>query len=87
MHLSRTDIVPLVRLCWDLSFENVNYILKAIAEWGWGAYNRMLLLHPFICASMTETMIDEEKISALFSHINNCHIYIQLITKILELGM
>ena len=68
MHLTKTDIVPLVRKCWGPSFCNVNANRRAIARRGWGPYNRNLLLHPTIDASMTETMIKDERQMTIFSH-------------------
>ena len=68
MHLTKTDIIPLVRMCWDLSFGNIESTLKAIRERGWGPYNRILLFNNIIRATMTESMIEEEKISELFPH-------------------
>ena len=68
MHLTKTDIIPLVRMCWELSFGNVEATLKAIRERGWGPYNRVLLFNSIIRATMTESMIEEEKMSPLFPH-------------------
>ena len=68
MHSMRTDIVPLVRKCWESSFGDVSANRRAIAERGWGPYNRALLLHPVIRASMTTSMIEEEKNSPIFPH-------------------
>ena len=90
MHLLRTDIIPLVRLCWYLSFGNKTSILKAIAERGWGPYNRVLLLvHSVIRGSMTEEMIEKEKKSNLFpkerlSHLHSIH-YEQTNENVVEL--
>ena len=56
-----TDIVNLVHKYWHSSICDVKANQRAIAERGWGAFNRNLLLHPIIRASMTETMINNEK--------------------------
>ena len=66
MHLVRTDIIPLVHKCWSASFGDVDANKRAIAERGWGPYNRNLLLHPVIRASMTELMIKNEKEMCIF---------------------
>ena len=58
----------MVRICWELSFGNVEATLNAIHERGWGPYNRVLLFNNIIRASMTEAMIEEEKMSPLFPH-------------------
>ena len=68
MHLVRTDIVPLVRKSWEGSFCDVMANRRAISERGWGPYNRNLLLHPVIRASMTEDMINNEKNMNIFPH-------------------
>ena len=75
LHLTRTDIIPLIRMCWDLSFGNVESIKKAIAECGWGPYNRALLLHPIIRSTMTQTMTQDEKNSDLFPHNKMAHLH------------
>ena len=61
MHLVKSDIVPLVRECWLPAFGNIESNQRAIAERGWGPFNRNLLLHPVIRASITEEMIENEK--------------------------
>ena len=71
----KTDIIPLVRLCWYMSFGNVGAIKKAIPKCSWGSYNRVLLLHHAIQASMIESMINEEKKSELFPHNQLSHLH------------
>ena len=66
LHLIRTDILPLVTKSWPLAFGNVQNNLKAIVERGWYPYNRALLLHPTLRATMTEEMLVWEKKSGLF---------------------
>ena len=61
MYLGRTDIIPLINECWHQAYGDKNSNRRAIAERGWYPYNRNLLLHPIIRASMTESMIDDEK--------------------------
>ena len=68
MPLMKTDIVPLLRKCWGPSFCDVNANRRAIARRGWGPYNRTLLLRPTIHASMTETMIKDERQMTIFPH-------------------
>lgn len=47
---------------WEKSFARVNKNRMAIAERGWGPYNRALVLyHPDIRATMTKTEVDAEK--------------------------
>ena len=41
-----SDIVPLVRHAWDLSFARAEVAKKAIAARGWGPLNYVLLDHP-----------------------------------------
>ena len=64
--LVRTDIVPILNICWPPAFADVENNLKAISKKGWYPYNRMLLLHPIIRATMTEEMIEKEKILDIF---------------------
>ena len=68
MHLQRTDIVPLVRRCWGPSFGDSAAARRAIAQRGWRPYNQNLLLNPIIRASMTETMIENERNMTSFPH-------------------
>ena len=75
LQITKTDIVPLIRLCWELSFGNKKSTLKAICERGWGPYNRALLLKSVIRASMTEKMIESEKNSNLFPHKRLSHLH------------
>ena len=66
LHLIRTDIIPLVNYAWPPAFTNKVNNLKAIKERGWYQFNRNLLLHYIIRASMTEDMIVWEKNCGLF---------------------
>ena len=50
-----TDIIPLVNIAWDLSFQRVPQNRKAIAERGWGPLNRNLLLYKEIQDTMTKS--------------------------------
>ena len=68
MHLMRTDIVPLVAKCWGPLFCDVAANKRAIARRGWGPYNRNLLLHSTIFASMTEEMVLNERNMHIFPH-------------------
>ena len=61
MQIAPTDIIPLVNNAWDVSFARMEKNKKAIYERGWFPFNRNLLLHPDIRASMTEEDIKEEK--------------------------
>ena len=61
MYLGRIDIIPLINECWHAAYGDVCSNRRAIAERGWYPYNCNLLLHPIIRASMTESMIDDEK--------------------------
>mmetsp|Transcript_25328 Transcript_25328/g.29831 ORF Transcript_25328/g.29831 Transcript_25328/m.29831 type:complete len:179 (+) Transcript_25328:1555-2091(+) len=51
------EIIPIINAAWDKSFGRVSTNKKAIAERGWWPYNRNLLLHTKIRATMT----DDEK--------------------------
>ena len=75
MHLQRVDIVPLVSECWNEAFCNTTNNKRAIAERGWRPYNRNLLLHLIIQASMTEHMIKKERESLIFPHQRLAHLH------------
>ena len=75
MHLVWTDIIPLVRTRWESSFCDVQANKRAIAQRGWGPYNRALLLHPVIRASMTLQMIENEKMSEIFPNRRLFHLH------------
>ena len=60
LHLTKTDIIPLVHHCWPIAYANVRNNRKAIAERGWNPFNRVLLLEPTLRAKMTEHMIMKE---------------------------
>lgn len=82
MHLVKTDIVPLVRECFMTAFGNVESNRRVISDRGWAPYNRNLLLHPVIRATITEGMIEDEKKNFLFphkrlSHLHNYHYKVQ----------
>ena len=62
-------------MCWDLSFGKIESIKKAIAERGWGPYNRALLLHSIIRSTMTQSMVQDEKKSHLFPHNKMAHLH------------
>ena len=53
--LEPTDIIPIINYAWERSFAEVPSNQEAIAERGWLPFNRNLLLHPEIKASMTKT--------------------------------
>mmetsp|Transcript_13738 Transcript_13738/g.25861 ORF Transcript_13738/g.25861 Transcript_13738/m.25861 type:complete len:184 (-) Transcript_13738:432-983(-) len=55
-----SDIVIIVNDAWNNSFARVSTNRKAIAERGWYPYNRNILLHDDICATMTETEASNE---------------------------
>ena len=44
LHLTKTDIIPMVCHCLPIAFENVKNNRKAIVEKGWYPYNKVLLL-------------------------------------------
>ena len=75
MHLVKTDIVPLVRECFMTAFGNVESNRRVISDRGWTPYNRNLLLHPVIRATITEGMIEDEKINMLFPHKRLSHLH------------
>ena len=82
MHLVKTDIVPLVRECFMTAFGNVESNRRVISDRGWAPYNRNLLLHPVIRATITEGMLEDEKMNLLFpherlSHLHNYHYKVQ----------
>ena len=58
--LVRTDIIPIINKCWPPAFSDVENNKKAICKKGWNPYNRNLLLHPVIRATMTEDMLAKE---------------------------
>ena len=66
MHLMRTDIVPLVNATWHKAFGDVLGNRKAIAERGWGPFNKNLLLHPLIRSNMTESNMRDEVTRGIF---------------------
>ena len=46
-------IIRIVNTAWPKLFARIEYNKKAIAERGWLPYNRALMLHPTICASIS----------------------------------
>jgi hypothetical protein len=69
LQLLPTDIIPIVNVANAKSFANVKTNKHAIATRGWFPYNRNLLLHPDIRASMTETQKKEEYDSGMYPSI------------------
>ena len=66
LHLMRTDIMIIVRETWHYAFCDTISNKHAISERGWDPLNKALLLHPLIMATMTETMILNEKKRNIF---------------------
>ena len=66
IHLTRTDIVPLVNVTWHQAFGDIEGNCKAMTERGWGPFNKNLLLHPLIRSNMTETMMANEARRGIF---------------------
>ena len=66
IHLQRCNIIPLVRKSWPKAFANVMSNKKAIAERGWFPFNRVLLLHPDIRATITQDDLKSELELGLF---------------------
>ena len=66
LHLMRTDFMPLVNSTWPIAFGDIQSNKKAIAERGWGPFNKNLFLHSLICANMTETIMKAEVTSGIF---------------------
>jgi hypothetical protein len=60
------DIIPIVNYAWKGSFDNVENNKKAIVDRGWYPLNRMLLLHPDLCKTMTKNILEEEVKQGLF---------------------
>ena len=54
------EIIPIINKAWDDSFARVVTNRKAIADRGWWPYNRNLLLHPKIRATMTVKELEKE---------------------------
>ena len=51
--LTTNDIIPLINMAWNASLTRIDKNKKAIAERGWGALNRNLLLYKEIQHTMT----------------------------------
>jgi hypothetical protein len=66
IQLVKTDIIPLINGSFPGSFGNRLTNKKALAERGWNPYNRNLLLHPTIRATILAEQIDKEIESGLF---------------------
>lgn len=60
MGILPSDIIIIVNQAWEQSFARVRTNKKAIAERGWFPYNRNVLLHPDIRATMTEQEMKDE---------------------------
>ena len=60
VHLLRSDIMILIRDTWMEAFGNIESNLKAIGDRGWNPLNKMLLIHPIILATITESRIKFE---------------------------
>lgn len=54
------EIILIINKAWDDSFARAVTNLKAIADRGWCPYNRNLLLHPKIRATMTAEELKKE---------------------------
>lgn len=55
-----SDIITVVNEAWKGSFARVETNKKAIAERGWFPYNRNVLLHKDILATMTENEMNDD---------------------------
>ena len=66
LQLLRTDILPLVCLCWPDAFPDIIKNQKAILKRGWNPLNRNLLLHEMIRATMTTLMVEVERKRGLY---------------------
>ena len=56
----------IIKHTWSLAFGDVEANLKAILERGWNPLNKMLLLHPIILATITESRIKFEQERMIF---------------------
>ena len=65
MVLQATDIIPMLNYAWERSFAIVPSNKKAINQRGWYPFNRNLLLHPELIATMTLG----EKVAAKDQHL------------------
>ena len=57
--LTRNDIIPIVNVAWQQSFAQVRTNKLSISIRGWGPLNRVLLLHPEILKTKSETITVE----------------------------
>ena len=60
LHLLTTDIMIIVKEAWEEAFGNIESNLEAISQRGWNPLNKMLLIHPIILATITESRIKFE---------------------------
>jgi hypothetical protein len=69
-HLGITshDIIPIINEAFEKSFAKVMSNRKAYCERGWMPFNRNLLLHPQIRATMTDRSKQEEEKAGLFPY-------------------
>ena len=75
------EIIPIINAAWDKSFGRVSTNKKAIAERGWWPYNRNLLLHTKIRATMTDDEKSKEfERNIIFPTHRNLH-YVDLTKK------
>ena len=53
--IDKGDLMVLINIAWNKSFARVDKNRRAIADRGWGPYNRNILTFSHIRATMTET--------------------------------
>ena len=53
--IDKNDLMLLINIAWNKSFARVDKNRRAIADRGWGPYNRNILTFSHIRATMTET--------------------------------
>ena len=63
--IDKTDLMLLINIAWNKSFARIDKNRKAIADRGWGPYNRNILTLSHIRATMTN---DERKDDAFFNY-------------------
>ena len=66
VHLLKSDIMILIRDTWMEAFGNIESNLKAIGDRGWNPLNKILLIHPIILATITESRIKFEMERKIF---------------------
>ena len=53
--IDKSDLMLLINIVWNKLFARVDKNRRAIADRGWGPYNRNILTFSYIRATMTET--------------------------------